>query len=147
MEVNASWASLIVGVATAAVLAAGHFLARRGQKEQAEQQRAANNLAAVERQRDRAEAAEIRERDRADRERERADRLEVVNDEQRETYRRRESAQAARCEVATRQLTDALTTLRDVVVSEVATAAARTVLDQHIPHPHESPEDPDGAHS
>lgn len=137
MEVDANWASLIVGVATAAVLYAGHALARRGQKEQNEQQRAANNLAAVERQRDYERDRANTEQARADRERERADEAEDECDEERRKHRRDMAEQESRCRRSEAQLTDTVRTLRAVVVDEVAKAAADTALSEVKPHPHE----------
>lgn len=147
-------ASMIVAITGAIVGLGGLLLNLRGQSAQRIEQQAANaalaNKARLEETQQaldastkRAETAEAGERlwrEETVREREKSDRLEAELDEQRELHRHQLSRQEARCREQTALLTDALIVLREVVVDETAQAAAATVLDRRLPHPHEPPE-------
>jgi hypothetical protein len=77
---------------------------------------------------------------RADKLVERIQTLEDENEEQRLLHRSQVSRQEALCREQHIALTEALVTLRAVVVDEIAMASAATVLDRQLPHPHEPPE-------
>jgi hypothetical protein len=66
--------------------------------------------------------------------------LEDELEEQRLLHRSQLSRQESLCREQHIALTEALVTLRAVVVDEVAMSAAATVLDRQLPHPHEPPE-------
>lgn len=141
MEVGSGLASIIVAVVTGAALFAGQQLARRGVKEQTQQQAVAALMAAMEKRTDRAEMAEQRERERADREHERAEKAEDECDDLRRTHRRDFEQLEARCRAAFASLTDIVHTLQGVVIDEVATVAADISLADVEPHPHDEEED------
>lgn len=66
--------------------------------------------------------------------------LEDEIEEQRLLHRSQLSRQEALCREQHIALTEALVTLRAVVVDEIAMSSAATVLDRQLPHPHEPPE-------
>jgi len=127
---------ILIAVITGLVALAGYLLARRGTREQNQQSAAASALSAIEKRATLAESREIYERERAEkaeaRYREAEDRLDEVQAD----CRKQLTEQAARCTAVNDSLTTTIVTLRDVVLDEVAKAAAQTALDEVVPHPH-----------
>ncbi|GAA5143353.1 hypothetical protein GCM10023340_08620 [Nocardioides marinquilinus] len=86
-------------------------------------------LDATERRAERAEAGEVRWRDRSDQ-------LEAEMDAMRDRHREEMAQQDGRCRRAWNELYDGFETLRMVVVDEVARAAAGERVAMIRPHPH-----------
>ena len=142
--IDPSLAGVITAIVGAVVGIGGLALNRSSQREQARQQAAADRAAqdsrkashlelaldAMQRRAEMAEAGEIRKT-------RRVDELEDELDEQRDLHRHQLAAQEARCREQLAAVTDVALTLRAVVNSEIAEAAARTTLDRVLPHPHE----------
>lgn len=145
--IDPSLAGVITAVFGGIAVVGGLILNRLSLREQARQQAAADKAArdsekaghlelaldAMQRRAEMAEAGELNWRRRAESQ-------QTENDKQREQHRRREARLEARCREQTALLTDALIVLRGVVVDETAQAAAATVLDRRLPHPHDPPE-------
>lgn len=127
---------ILIAVITGLVALAGYGLARRGTREQNQQSAAATALAALEARADRAEKREEYERERAEKAEARYRAAEDKIDEVQATCRKELSDQSARCTAVHDSLTTTIVTLRDVVLAEVAKAAAQTALDEVSPHPH-----------
>lgn len=140
-------ATMLVAITGFIVGIGGLLLNVRGVRDQNRQQSAATQamgakgrldetqqaLDAVEKRAELAETGETRKQARIDQ-------LEDELDEERLLRRHQLAQQEARCREQVTALTDALITLRGVVVDEVARAAALTALDRNLPHPHERPE-------
>lgn len=128
---------ILIACITGIVALAGYLLARRGTVEANQQSAAATAIRAIEARSDRAEAGEKYQRERAEKAeaklRERDDELDEAQDDARKLL----VAQTVRCQAITNNLTETIVTLRDIVVSEVATAAAQSALDNLPPHPHD----------
>lgn len=133
---------ILIALITGVVALAGYGLARRGTREQNQQSAAATALAAIEARADRAEKREEYERERAEKAEARYRAAEDKIDEVQDNCRKQLSEQAGRCTAVADSLTSTIVTLRDVVLDEVATAAAQTALDETTAHPH-NPHAPD----
>lgn len=135
-------------------------LNRRGQKEQAVIQKAANRiqhdkhrLEETQQALESLEKALTRANEEADRYRARAESSEIALDEAKMLHRQMYAAQAAQCQAYAQELTEAILVLRQVVTEEIAAAAGDTALE--LPrHPHDPPRGsgatrgvPDGQHS
>lgn len=151
---------MIVAITGAIVGVGGLMLNLRGVRDQNRQQAAAEQALETKTRLDETqllldgqakalERADTRERDllaRIDQLAERGEqkdrRIEQLEDEldEKDLLRRQQlSQQEARCREQTTALTDVVITLRSVVVDETAKAAAATVLDRQLPHPHVPP--------
>lgn len=120
-------------------------LNRRGQKEQAAVQRAANRIAhdkhrleETQQALESLEKALGRANEEADRYRARAEASETALDEAKMLSRQMYAAQAAQCQAYAQELTEAILLLRQVVTDEIAAAAADDALGAPR-HPHDPP--------
>lgn len=147
-------ATMLVAVTGFIVGVGGLLLNGRGMRDQNRQQGAATKaiadkgrleeiqqvLDARAKDLERADAREQQLLVRVDKLVERNQALEDEIEEQRLLHRSQMSRQEALCREQHIALTEALVTLRAVVVDEIAESAAATVLDRQLRHPHEPPE-------
>lgn len=140
MEVDLGLASVITAICTGLVMYAGQAMARRGKKEDQRQTAAAEAFAQTVKRAEMAEAAEQRERERADRERDRADRAEDECDRARDEMRGAVERVHAEYQKRFRDMSEVLVLMHKTVRSEIVRTAAEMVMDEAVTPPTPGPD-------